>query len=180
MTTLLFPDNTVLVNFALVQRIDLFEALAAGRGAWTVTIAEECAKSARRPELEALERIPEILGAPWVPTRAERVDTFAVRIKLAAPGDPQTRHLGEAEAIAMLGARDAPAVFVTDDGAASTLAETFGLRCLTTSDLFKLAVRARLIDADTCWDLLRNLFGEQRGLPGAPRTRAAFDVWIVA
>jgi len=38
-STFLFPDNTVLCNFAAVDRLDLLQAVLNGRGRWTPTVA---------------------------------------------------------------------------------------------------------------------------------------------
>jgi len=62
MTILLFPDNTVLVNFALVSRVPLLETLLAGNRRWTVTIAAECAGGARKPGLEEMALAAAFLG----------------------------------------------------------------------------------------------------------------------
>lgn len=43
MTTLLFPDNTVLVNFALINRVDVLQHIMSGRAAWCARDASECA-----------------------------------------------------------------------------------------------------------------------------------------
>jgi hypothetical protein len=53
MAVLMFPDNTVLINFAIINRMDLLERLANGNGRWCATVAIECAESAKRPELAA-------------------------------------------------------------------------------------------------------------------------------
>lgn len=47
MTEFLFPDNTVLCNFAVVDRLDLLRSVLGGRGRWTAAVAYEAAKSAR-------------------------------------------------------------------------------------------------------------------------------------
>ncbi len=52
-TILLFPDNTVLINFALLHRMDLLEALANGNGRWTVTIEADCVWSLSAPPMLA-------------------------------------------------------------------------------------------------------------------------------
>jgi hypothetical protein len=54
MTALFFPDNTVLINFAMINRMDLLERLANGNGAWCATVAAECRKSADFPGLAAM------------------------------------------------------------------------------------------------------------------------------
>lgn len=44
MTVLTVPDNTVLINFALINRMDLLSRLANGNGRWCATVATECAE----------------------------------------------------------------------------------------------------------------------------------------
>jgi hypothetical protein len=46
MTQFLFPDNTVLCNFAAVDRLDLLKAVLDGRGQWTEAVAYEASRSA--------------------------------------------------------------------------------------------------------------------------------------
>jgi hypothetical protein len=98
-TQLLFPDNTVLVNFALINRMDLLEKLVNGRGRWCATVAFECARSAQEPGLDAMNLADEIFGSPWYPqSGAERQDIEIMRLELASPGDTPYKHLGEADA----------------------------------------------------------------------------------
>jgi len=175
---LLFPDNTVLVNFGVLGRVDLFAELVDGRGSWTSTIAEECGRSSREPGLESLARMREILGEPLAPSRRERVDLLVIRAELAAPGDPATKHLGEAEAIAIITGRALEAAFFTDDRAAAALAARHGIRVYTTAHLILLAVRSRRINGDTGWDLVTRLRAVGRRTPGLPSDRTRFDVWI--
>jgi hypothetical protein len=52
----MFPDNTALINFALINRMDLLGRLANGNGRWCATVATECEESAKRPGLAALGR----------------------------------------------------------------------------------------------------------------------------
>jgi hypothetical protein len=180
MSALLFPDNTVLVNFGLLSRVDLFAELVDGRGAWTYTIATECDRSAQREHLESLSRMPDILGTPLFPSVRERIDTYSLRARLAAPGDPPTAHLGEAETIAIMLAREIPGAFVTDDRGARRLAQAPDIQIpiYTTGDLLRLAVRASRIDADTCWELLQRLRSLDRRIPGVPGARGDFDHWV--
>lgn len=178
MAALLFPDNTVLVNFGLIDRVDLFAELAAGRGAWTHTIAEECARSSRQEGLEALARMPRILGDPLVPTQRERIDMQMLRSELAVPGDPPSRHLGEAEAIAIISARSLSAAFVTDDLGARQVAARFSIQVYSTGDLLRLAVKARRLDHESGWGLAVQLRGLERRVPGMPGDRGHYDYWV--
>jgi hypothetical protein len=114
-TLLLFPDNTVLVNFALVSRMALLETLLARRGKWTLTIAGECDRGSRIPGQQDMALAASFLGEPIVPTAGERISTLVIQAQLAAPGDRASAHLGEAESFAVIGSRALPAIFVTDD-----------------------------------------------------------------
>jgi hypothetical protein len=134
-TSLLFPDTTVLINFALVRRMDLFEpAAGGGRGRWCGTVAKECGASAQQPGLQDLGRVPGILGAPLYPeTGAERLEVQHLRTQLASPGDRPTDHLGEAETLAIIISRhELTAFFVTDDRGAAALAVSHGVPVVTT------------------------------------------------
>jgi len=52
-----FPDNTVLCNFAAVHRLDLLERFLRGRGRWTEAVAGEARRSARfLPDLIKIEK----------------------------------------------------------------------------------------------------------------------------
>ncbi len=46
MAALIFPDNTVLINFASVHRLDLLRAWLRDRGRWTEAMAYEAQRSA--------------------------------------------------------------------------------------------------------------------------------------
>jgi hypothetical protein len=98
----MFPDNTVLVSFAIINRMDLLNRLANGNGTWCATVATECAQSARLRELAALDGAREIFGEPLFPDDAEYQDIQVLRDELAGPGDQPTSHLGEAETIAII------------------------------------------------------------------------------
>jgi hypothetical protein len=175
-TALLFPDNTVLINFVVMGRVDLFAQLAQGRSAWTITVAGECRKSAQQDGLGELSRMPAILGDPWIPTPRERVDMATLRAGLAAPSDPPTQHLGEAEALAILSGRGIASVFVTDDGGARALATSLGVKSASTPDLLKVAVRGGRIDVDEAWDALRDLRHHGRHV-SAPTRQEDWRSW---
>lgn len=83
MTVLMFPDNTVLINFAIINRMDLLERLANGNGRWCATVRTECAESARQPGLAALDGVAEIFGEPLYPDEAEHQDVRVLRDQLA-------------------------------------------------------------------------------------------------
>jgi predicted nucleic acid-binding protein len=175
---LLFPDNTVLVNFALINRMDLLERLVNGRGRWCATVASECARSAQEPGLGAMTIAWEIFGVPLYPeSGAEHLDVRALRLELSQPGDPAHMHLGEAETLAIMIRRDVDGFFVTDDGDARRLARKHDVQVVSTWDLLRLASRCDFVDGDALWGYIQTLHTEERGGPRGVRDRASFDVW---
>jgi predicted nucleic acid-binding protein len=175
-----FPDNTVLVNFAIINRLDLLARLVNGNGQWCATVARECAQSAKQADLTALDDAGEIFGEPLFPDQAELLDTRVLRNQLASPGDAPTQHLGEAETIAIITRRQLQksCIFVTDDGAARRLAALNGVSVVGTWRLLKLAHRKEWVDADTLWGYMQTLKAQDRGAPPGVRDRTSFDKWL--
>lgn len=123
----LVPDNTVLVNFAFLHRMDLLRSFAGGsaRATWCATVARECHASSRRSGLEDLTEAPGIFGEPLVPDSPAEHSTIRVyKTMLDRPGDGPLSNLGEAESLAILECRSLRAIFVTDDHGARDIAES--------------------------------------------------------
>jgi predicted nucleic acid-binding protein len=174
----MFPDNTVLINFAIINRMDLLGRLANGNGQWCATVATECAESAKRPDLGALGGAAAIFGEPLFPDAAEHQDVCVLRVQLASPGDLPTQHLGEAETIAIIVRRHLSCFFVSDDRGAVRLAAKNGISVVGTWHLLKVAHRKRWIDADTLWGYVLTLEGHGRGAPPSVWNRSSFDKWL--
>jgi predicted nucleic acid-binding protein len=174
---LLFPDNTVLINFAIISRLDLLSRLANGNGQWCATVAHECAQSAKQPGLAALAGVGEIFGEPLYPDAAELQDTTILRDELAGPGDRRNAHLGEAETLAIIIRRRPECVFVTDDRDATRLASKHGVPVVSTWHLLLLAYKMNWVDADTLWGYLQTLRSQRRGAPNGVTDRPSFDKW---
>jgi hypothetical protein len=174
----MFPDNTVLVNFGHLNRVDVFEELVRGRGRWTATVADECAASARVSGLATLSRMPELLGEPLRPESVdEHLAVDRIRIELSRPGARSRRNLGEAETLAIIRSRFlTEAVFATDDGPALEHARRLGVRTCTTSQLLVLAVRSRKLELLEGWNGVVCLRGLPRALPACPPTFFDFAV----
>lgn len=103
-----------------------------------------------------------------------------LRNQLASPGDPPTKHLGEAETVAIITRRRLSCFFVTDDRDAARLASQNGITVASTWRLLQVAHRKKWIDADTLWGYLQTLEVNDRGTPPGVRDRAAFDKWLPA
>lgn len=179
MGALLFPDNTVLVNFALLGRSDLLERLVNGRAAWTATVSAECERSSRLQGLNELKRMPSIFGDPlFLETAKEIVDTATIRNLMAAPTEPETAHLGEAEAVAIITSRGLQAAFVSDDRQARVVAGSHGIPTYSTCNLLKLAVRVGLMSAEEAWASVTFLRRKQRRLDESPSGEHAYMDWL--
>jgi predicted nucleic acid-binding protein len=179
-TVLVFPDNTVLINFAIINRMDLLSRLANGNGRWCATVATECAESARLPELAALGGAREIFGEPLFPDAAEHQDVRVLRDELAGPGDRPSKHLGEAETLAIIVHRRLRCFFVTDDNDAARLASKKGVQVVDTWLLLRVAHRKGWLDADALWGYVQTLQGQRRRAPSEVRDRLSFDKWLTS
>jgi predicted nucleic acid-binding protein len=173
-SSLLFADNTALVNFCLVGELRLLETVLSGRGAWTATVEIECAESAEYPGLSDLTSVPAFMGEPYAPeSSAEIAAVAATREFLRVPGDGPEKHLGEAETIAIIDMRSLTAIVVTDDTGAIRVAGRVGIPVVTTARLLELAVKRNLVTVQRAWDIICELRDEHdRYLPGASTTFA--------
>lgn len=178
MAVLLFPDNTVLVNFAIINRMDLLGRLANGNGTWCATVSQECAASAAQPGLGALSQADIIFGDPWFPEGAEYLDTTMLRQELASPGDSLQKHLGEAETLAIMLRRQVNGFFVTDDGEARRLAAKHGVKVASTWVLLRMAHIKGWVDDDTLWGYVQTLRTNKRGTPPGVYDRVSFNKWL--
>lgn len=185
MTVRAFPDNTVLINFAYLHRMDLLERLVKNPS-WCATVADECAMSSQMPDLEDMSAARDIFGDPLFPeSPAEHLLTQTYRMKLSRPGDLPHKNLGEAETLAIIHSRGMRAVFFTDDaGPAGLLAgsgtDSPAVQIAGTWELLRVAFRVGFVDADTLWSYVSILRGKHRHLPpgDAGRHRAAFNGWL--
>lgn len=101
MTDYLFPDNTVLCNFAAVHQLPLLEKLLDGNGRWAEAVEQEATKSAAYyPDLSSIS------AKGWLGTPLEIDDEIELRqvegLRRAVFGGSASRpleHLGEAQTI---------------------------------------------------------------------------------
>lgn len=74
--------------------------------------------------------------------------------------------------------RDLRGFFVTDDRAATRLAERKGVQAVTTWRLLLAATAAGLLDPDTFWGYVETLRRSGRGAPPGVHDRPTFDAWL--
>ncbi|HQY97417.1 MAG TPA: hypothetical protein PLU83_10560 [Phycicoccus sp.] len=132
----IFPDNTVLCNFAAVDRIDLLETWLRGRGRWTEAVAFEAGRSANHlPDLRRL------LDGRWLGEPIEfDADEDVRRIEhlrrdvFGGTGAKPLQHLGEAQTCHLLQTRSEwrESIWVSDDRDALDYARFIGVATMTT------------------------------------------------
>jgi hypothetical protein len=151
MSTWWFPDNTVLCNFAAVDRLLLLEKVLDGRGRWTEAVAYEATRSAAY-----LPRLKGIAEAGWLGEPIEITDEAEVaeidRVRRAVFGGTATaptKHLGEAETCVLILRRPEfrHSVWITDDRSAGAFARRRRIITKQTFDLVRDAVAESLIPA---------------------------------
>lgn len=174
MTAFLFPDNTVLCNFAAVDRLDLLAAVLNGRGRWTAAVAYEATRSARH--LPVLAKVP---AQGWLDEPIEITTDADVqqveRVRRAVFGgahDRPLQHLGEAETCFVIERVPAFAgsTWISDDGEAVRYARRRGIITAETIDLVTSAVVNGDVPERAAFDLLLAMADEGRSLrlPSSP------------
>lgn len=172
MASAFFPDNTVLVNFGIINRFDLLAELIGDNGVWCETVATECSMST--PHHPAMAQAHAIFGDPLKPDPREMSDAQILRKQMLKPGDRADPyvHLGEAETITIAVQRglSTSAYFITDDGDAAIHAKAAHMKVVTTWDLFRLARRARpqMFDDNEVWRCVLALNRAGRVHPPCP------------
>lgn len=176
-----FPDNTVLINLAVLDRVDLLSWFLRDRGRWCASVEWEWRRSVGVLGLQHVEqRIRQICGEPLLPDSREHVDIHLLVDSLRAPGGSPDSHRGEVETIVLVRNRAElhGSVFISDDGEALRLAqrELPGSRCYTTVDIL---VRAEIVGKITnkeAHDLLCRLRRQERHV--RPADTSGYDAKV--
>ncbi|MCL2736895.1 MAG: hypothetical protein FWD75_09770 [Propionibacteriaceae bacterium] len=179
MATYFFPDNTVLINFTILDRRDILTWFTRNSGMWTLSIARECENSAQQPGLEKMRWWNGLFGDPLAPTPAEMVDARTIAAQMQSPGEyAPTAHMGEAETIAIILRRRIQAVFLTDDHAAARRAASEShIDVASTTKVLALAEVANKVRHDEARDCLATLLNEERVL-GNPPSIQGYDHYV--
>jgi predicted nucleic acid-binding protein len=164
----LFPDNTVLCNFAVVERLDLLETILNGRGRWTSAVAGEAEASARHlPALHAL------VGGGWMGEPIEIIEDADIlridRIRRVVFGGTDAKplqHLGEAETCHVMRTwpEFASSWWVSDDREALRYAKRQDIPAYETLDLMAMAVSDGDIDGAGAFVLMERMTSRGRSV----------------
>lgn len=174
MTVFRFPDNTVLCNFACIDRLDLLEAVLNGRGRWTSAVAYEAAQSANQ-----LTPLRGVRTAGWLSEPIEITEVYQIhqvqRIRRMAFGgidDQPLKHLGEAETCFVLKQWEdyVGSWWISDDQDALRYARFQGITTRETIDLMAEAIANGDIDATSAFNVMSAMEEQGRHLrmPSAP------------
>lgn len=138
-----FPDNTVLCNFAAVSRLGLLRDWLRGRGRWCEAVAYEAGRSAG-----ALPQLNELLRDGWLgdpievsEDHARSVDRIR-RVVFGGDSARPTQHLGEAQTCHVITAIEAfqGSWWVSDDADAVEYAQGKGILTYRTVDVMRMIV----------------------------------------
>lgn len=178
MTRYVFPDNTVLVNFTLVDRHDLVEWIVRDQGAWGITVCRECARGAKVPGQGGMSRWRDLFGKPLAPTALELADAQVFAQQMRKPGENGPgKHMGEAETVAIVTRRELGATFLTDDNDARRLARSQGLKVVSTRWIIAMAEVFGKIGPDEAQSLLEHLETRGRHL-GEPPSKDGYTAFV--
>lgn len=168
MAAYLFPDNTVLCNFASVNRLDLLRSVLDGRGRWTEAVAYEAHRSAAY--LPPLGSVPAEgwLGEPVEVTDPGDIAAIARvrRFVFGGTDDKPLRHLGEAQTCHLIQhwPSFAGSWWISDDLESVRYARFQSITTRETIDLMATAVADGTIDADTAYGLMLQMSAADRVL----------------
>lgn len=174
MTEFLFPDNTVLCNFAAVSRLDLLNSVLNGRGRWTEAVAYETTRSA-----QVLSDLGQLAADRWLGEPIEIDDASEIQqinaIRRAVFGgtdDKPLKHLGEAQTcfVILKWSEFAGSWWISDDREALRYARLQGITTRETIDLVSAAVLNGDIGSREGFVLMQQMVGQGRHLrlPGSP------------
>lgn len=157
-----FPDNTVLINMALLGHVEHLRAFVQGRGRWCATIEWEWRQSRDELSLHSADAaVRATCGEVLYPQDREHIDIETLLTSMREPGDPPNKHRGEAETLVIISNRADlfGAVFMSDDGGARQRArdEAAVSLCLGTVDLLAYFEVMGRIDRNQVYEALTTL-----------------------
>lgn len=159
----IFPDTTVAVTFACVERTDLLISWLRNRGAQCEGIEKELRDWERT--FDSVAQLREALGTPIELTTDEELKALKVRVSVFGGTSAKPKqHLGEAMTLTLLErAEFMQATWVSDDRESREFAEFQGIRSIDTVEILKETIA----DGDLSLDEGRSLWNEMHQHPKA-------------
>ncbi|KQR65746.1 hypothetical protein ASF89_00665 [Frigoribacterium sp. Leaf172] len=160
-----FPDNTVMINFAIIGEMGLLKRLLRGQGQWVGAVEAECEDSYRTGLYIGIDQAFEFMPDPILLEPFETREARLIRQSIADPLDKPTKSLGEAETIAVItNRRIHGATFITDDEGAKQyiVNEDLPIKVYTTTDLLALAVKVEYLTQELAEAHIDTLVAQRR------------------
>lgn len=165
MSAHLFPDNTVLCNFASVHQLDLLALLLDGKGRWVEAVAAECQQSAKYyPDLTTVSSTG-WLGEPIeISSDADTREVEGIRKAVfGGAAAKATQHLGEAQTIYILSRWPEfnGSSWLSDDQESLRVARGRGIAVRETQHLVAEAIQwGYIASAETGFAMLQQMVAE--------------------
>ena len=176
MAALVFPDTTVLCNFAVVRQMGLLEGWLRGRGRWTSAVRFEVGRSrAYHPALgdavdgRWLGEVIELEG------HEEAVERMRLGVFGGMPEEP-LKHLGEAQTCYLIRhlSEFEDSWWVTEDGDAYDFGVRSGMQTLRTFEVMQHMVADGDLTAEAALALMRAMEEAGRALLHVPQRPSSF------
>jgi len=179
LASLVFPDTTVLCNFASIQRLDILTEWLRDRGRWCEAVEAEAQKSANFwPDIGALLGPASPLGEP-ISIDDEQLLNRIEGVRRSVFGGSTTeplKHLGEAQTCILITevAEYAGSWWVTDDADAYEYAQRRHIITKRTGDIMAALVADGDLNAPDALALMQQMSAKGRHL-WVPASAA--DLW---
>lgn len=162
---LIFPDTSVAIDFAIVDRIDLLTGWLRGRGAVCEAVRLEILDNSN--SLPSVDDLIAALGDPIELTEEEWGWAEDMRIvRLGGSSAKPREHLGEAHTIALIASRRdelGDATWIADDCDSREFAGEKGIRVMDFVSVLQEVIVEGEISVDDAWDLWQRCYGHERG-----------------
>lgn len=163
-----FPDNTVLCNFACVDRVLLLEQILNGRGRWTTAVAHEASQSAKYKHRELTDVASRgFLREPIEIWDDEGDAVQTVRAQFGGLPARPLQHLGEAETLYVIQTRPefkGSSTWISDDQSALAFARGKGIPTKDTTGLMAEGCVSGDVMPQEALDLLKEMRRQGNGV----------------
>lgn len=174
-----FPDNTVMINFAIVDRLDLLEVYLHGEARVVEAVWREIVQSARHvPALAGVDQAT-WFGKPIRITKtADQTAVENTRVgRFGGTKDQPLKHLGESQTLHVI--QKFPdysgSVWITDDASAYKLGKGQAVVTRHTVDVLRDLVARGELTSHEAYELCEEMQDEERTLIDPPSSHRDFE-----
>ena len=161
----LFPDTCLLINFAVVNRIDLIEKILHQKVHWPLAIFHEVQGFSKEPEYSDLSLLTIERDKIYEPTIFERVEIENLRMTMPKSNNYNKDNLGEAEVLIIAKNRFPPphaVIVLTEDANAITEAHKLKFNTFGSAQVLKLLVKMGSIDSEEALSVCKLMINSKR------------------